>query len=134
MKEILLFVYGTIGDPEIFERLLKRPPVYQPARLNNYQLFIHPGNGYLFVKPEAGKSVKGKLVKINQHELDLLDFWEDVPAYKRELLPVDIGNTTQLAFIYTQNDTNGIPVKGTNYKDRSSIFADIDAFLKSLNQ
>lgn len=134
MKDILLFVYGTIGDAGIFERLLKRPPVYQKARLKDYQLFIHPGNGYLFVKPVPGKVVNGKLVAISEQELELLDLWEDLPLYERELLSIESGSGKQKAFVYTQNDTIGFPAHSSPQKDRSSILRDIDAFLNSLNQ
>lgn len=134
MKDILLFVYGTIGDAGIFERLLKRPPVYQTAHLKNYQLFIHPENGYLFVKPKKGQIVPGKLVSINQQELQLLDLWEDLPLYERELLSIESGFGEQKAFVYTQNNTAGLPANNSPQKDRTSILKDIDEFLNSLNQ
>ncbi|HKJ42637.1 MAG TPA: gamma-glutamylcyclotransferase family protein [Sunxiuqinia sp.] len=133
MTIIQLFVYGTIGDAEIFERLLKRAPVYQPARLKDYQLFVHPENGYLFVKPAPDEVVEGKLVSVDEKELALLDLWEDLPLYQRELLTVKSENGFQQAFVYTQNNTDGKPAKDQPPKSRSSIFKDIDEFLDSLN-
>ena len=130
MDKIQLFVYGTIGDAEIFERLLKRKPKYRPALLKDYQLFIHPGNAYLFVKPVSGETVGGKIVEIDANELMILDYWEDLPLYARELLEVETEGLRQKAFVYTQNDTVGIPAKQGHVKDREKIMAEIDEFLK----
>ena len=132
MKKIPLFTYGTIGDAEIFERLLQRPPQYQSARLKNYGLFVHPDNGYLFVKPQPSEIVAGHLIWIDHQELQLLDLWEDLPLYQRELLEIETNTESLKAFVYTQNDTKGDPPTPTTLNDRKQVFDDIDEFLASL--
>jgi gamma-glutamylcyclotransferase (GGCT)/AIG2-like uncharacterized protein YtfP len=134
MDRIPLFVYGTIGDPEIFERLLKRPPEYQPAKLSHYQLYVHPKNGYLFVKPQAEGQVPGRLIWINTQELKLLDLWEDLSLYQYEQLTIETGTNTQKAFVYTQNNTVGKPSSHGKAKDRELIINEIDEFLHWIDE
>lgn len=129
-----LFVYGTIGDPEFFEYLLKRKPSYQKAQLENYQLFINRDSGYLFVKPSIGKVVWGKLVEVTEEEFQILDIWEDVPFYERELVSVKLKNKSLQAFVYTQNDVSGIPIGSGLPNDRNTIFNEIKAFRKWIDE
>ncbi|MGQ8338550.1 gamma-glutamylcyclotransferase family protein [Sunxiuqinia sp. A32] len=123
-----LFVYGTIGDFEIFKLLLDREPVYRNARLNNYGLYIHPENGYLFVKPHPNQSVTGKVVEVSDDELKILDLWESVPLYQRSILDIEIDNQNKKAFVYTQHNTSGLPYNRSIEKDRDQIMHDIKEF------
>lgn len=128
MREFLLFTYGTIGDPEFFEGLLKRKAAYQTAQLSGYQCLLNPDTGYLFVKPAIGKQVFGKLVAVTEQELAILDLWEEVPMYRRELQTVECKTGRKQAFVYTQNHANGVPLNSIHKLDRASVLLEIQTF------
>ncbi len=124
----LLFAYGTIADPEFFGYLLKREPVYGKGKLLDYQLLVHPESGYLFVKPAQGKQVHGQLVEITLEELEVLDLWEGVPFYQREVLEVQTTTAKVKAFVYTQNQASGIATDLGQPKERASMLEEIKDF------
>ena len=131
MKELLLFTYGTLSDPEFIRLLLNRVPEYTGAILHGYELLVHPQNGYLFVKPKPGSTVKGCFFEITPDELRLIDCWEEVPLYERELKQVFTNEGEKAeAFVYTQNQTEGIPWSPDLQANRQKIREDIRAFLK----
>lgn len=127
MTKQLLFTYGTLADPEFFECLLNRPPSYQEAFLKDYQLWTDPQDGYLFVKPGRG-TVYGKLVLLSSSEIELIDLWEEVPTYQRELLAVTSKQKTLSAFVYTRNNTIGIPSSNAPTKSCVEILEAIKQF------
>jgi gamma-glutamylcyclotransferase (GGCT)/AIG2-like uncharacterized protein YtfP len=129
MAKQLLFSYGTLANPEYLELLLKRIPKFTEAVLPGYGLFVHPENGYLFVKPAPRQSVTGKLFEINPEEMKLLDLWEEVPLYQRELLDIQTKQGPAKAFVYTQNQTAGFLASTEIPKSHSSILKDLTAFL-----
>jgi gamma-glutamylcyclotransferase (GGCT)/AIG2-like uncharacterized protein YtfP len=128
MSTNLLFAYGTIADPEFFGHLLQREPMYERARLLDYQLLVHPESGYLFVKPARGSQVSGQLVEITSEEMEILDLWEGVPFYQREVLEVQTPTGIVKAFVYTQNQASGTPPKLTQQKERASMLEEIKEF------
>ena len=135
MNKILLFSYGTLSNPKYIQLLLKRVPEYTAASLPGYGLFVHPKNGYLFVKPAPNQSVKGQLFEISDQELQLLDRWEEVPLYQRELKMVGTGNGQKVeAFVYTQINTTGLPFQPKYRKSRQQIGQEIDEFLISIEK
>ncbi|WP_372773836.1 gamma-glutamylcyclotransferase family protein [Mangrovibacterium sp.] len=135
MANPFLFSYGTLSDPEYIQLLIGRLPKYTAATLNNYGLYKHPANGYLFVKPEAGTAIKGYLFELSWRELELIDCWEDVPLYEREiqLLKTENGENVE-AFVYTQKTTQGISVSATEAKLRRDVLNDIEDFLESMRR
>jgi len=130
-----LFSYGTLSDPEYIQMLLRRLPDYRSAELPGYGLYTHPGNGYLFIKPEQGAFVRGQLFQLNWRELELIDYWEDVPLYERELLQVRTadGNWVE-TFVYTQKSTEGIPAAPGNVKNRKDILQELEVFLENMRR
>ncbi|RKD88417.1 gamma-glutamylcyclotransferase family protein [Mangrovibacterium diazotrophicum] len=135
MANPLLFSYGTLSDPEYIQLLLKRLPIYRVAELLDYGLYTHPANGYLFVKPESGKKVKGQLFELSWLELELIDYWEDVPLYQRELMKVrTIDGELLETFVYTQPATEGIALETAPEKSRKEILNDIEDFLESMRR
>ncbi|MGQ7869115.1 gamma-glutamylcyclotransferase family protein [Sunxiuqinia sp. sy24] len=128
MRDFQLFTYGTIADPDFFEGLLKRKAIYRQAQLNDYQCLTNPSTGYLFVKPSVGKQVSGKLVDVSTQELDILDRWEEVPLYKRELKTIRSETGHEKAYVYTQNHADGVPIHSNHPHDRASILHEIQVF------
>jgi gamma-glutamylcyclotransferase (GGCT)/AIG2-like uncharacterized protein YtfP len=135
MADPFLFSYGTLSEPEYIQRLLQRVPVYEAAVLAGYGLYKHPGNGYLFVKPEEGGKVSGQLFQLKWRELELVDYWEDVPLYERETLTVQTGSGKSVeAFVYTQKATSGIPAAFADAKNRRDILNDLEDFLDEMRR
>ena len=135
MADPFLFSYGTLSDPEYIQLLLRRLPAYEAAVLNDYGLYKHPRNGYLFIKPEEGKRVSGQLFQLSWRELELIDCWEDVPLYEREILTVQTDSGTLVAaFVYTQKATTGIPATFGNAKSHQEILNDLEDFLEEMRR
>ena len=134
MDKIYLFTYGTLSDPEYTQLLLNRLPVYANACLPGYNLLIHPGNGYLFVTKNPDKHVQGQLLEITPAELKLTDLWEDVPLYQRELLPVTKCGRKVNAFVYTQDQAQGLPFQYQHLKKRRVILQEIEEFMESVRK
>tara|TARA_R110002050_G_scaffold165656_2_gene296093 strand:- start:12696 stop:13112 length:417 start_codon:yes stop_codon:yes gene_type:complete len=134
MSTNLLFAYGTIADPEFFGYLLKRKPVYAKAWLLDYKLLVNPESGYLFVKPAQGHQVTGQLAEITAEELEILDLWEEVPFYQREVLEVQATAGTLKAFVYTQNQASGIAIGQGKPKERASMLEEIKEFRRWLDR
>jgi gamma-glutamylcyclotransferase (GGCT)/AIG2-like uncharacterized protein YtfP len=132
MAKQLLFAYGTLSNPEYLQLLLERIPEFGDAVLPGYGVFVHPENGYLFVKPAPRQAVEGKLFEINREEIKLLDLWEEVPLYQRELLDIQTKQGPAKAFVYTQNQTTGFPASSEIPKNHSSILKDITTFLNEM--
>ncbi len=130
-----LFSYGTLSDPEYIQLLLGRLPQYTEAVLFEYGLYTHPGNGYLFVKPEPAEKVAGMVFELSWRELELIDHWEDVPLYERELMNVETkeGDAIEV-FVYTQKSTEGVPATLRNEKSRSEILADLEDFVEAMRR
>lgn len=128
MDKIWLFSYGTLSHPEYIQLLLKRLPKFEDGILWGFDLFIHPENKYLFIKPVKEKFVTGKLFEVTQKELKIIDLWEDVPLYSRELLAIKTQNSTIKAFVYTQNETDGLSFQPHHQKKHAEILKDIIEF------
>ncbi len=135
MSKLWLFSYGTLSDPEYIQLLLKRLPEYREAYLPDYELQTHPLNGYLFAKPCIGKKVSGFLFEISSKEIELIDLWEEVPLYQREIKWVTLNNgKTQKAFVFTQKNTTGLSLGKRISKSRQEIVQEITDFLTSLQE
>ncbi len=135
MEKSRLFSYGTLSDPQFIQLLLQRVPTYEEAVLENYGLYKHPANGYLFIKPEAGKRVRGVVFELSWRELELIDYWEDVPLYEREMMQVQsLSGGKMDVFVYTQKSTLGIPATLDNAKGRQQILEDLDCFLEDMRR
>lgn len=72
-----LFVYGTLQDERLVERLLGRRLAWRPAVLEGYCRMLDASIGYPVVHPLAGSSVDGRLLEDLDHEtLAALDAYE----------------------------------------------------------
>lgn len=135
MAGFWLFSYGTLSDPEYIQLLLNRLPVYAEAFLPDYELLVHPLNGYLFVRPCDGEKVSGFLFEVSARELELIDLWEEVPVYRREMEWVTLkeGGRKQ-AFVYTQNQATGLLPDEQKPKPRQQIVQEINDFVLFLQK
>lgn len=72
-----LFVYGTLQDESLVERLLGRRLRWQPAVLEGYCRTLDASIGYPVVHPLAGASVDGHLLEdVDRDALAALDAYE----------------------------------------------------------
>ncbi len=78
-----LFVYGTLLDPSMRERLLGRPVEAIAARLAGYQR----GRGkHFYIVRKAGAEAPGAILTgLRERDFGILDGYEEVPSlYTRE--------------------------------------------------
>ncbi len=72
-----LFVYGTLRDERLVERLLGRRLAWRPAVLEGYSRMLDAAIGYPVVHPLAGSSVDGRLLEdVDPEALTALDAYE----------------------------------------------------------
>lgn len=72
-----LFVYGTLQDESLVERLLGRRFRWQPAVLEGYCRMLDASIGYPVVHPLAGASVDGRLLEdVDREALAAIDAYE----------------------------------------------------------
>lgn len=72
-----LFVYGTLQDDSLVERLTGRRLPSRPAMLPGYRRIVDPSIGYPVVREAAGARVDGKLLDgLADRDLKALDAYE----------------------------------------------------------
>lgn len=87
-----LFVYGTLQDEHVVERLLGRRLPWQPAVLEGYCRMLDASIGYPVVHPLAGASVDGRLLDgVDQEALAALDAYEG-REYRRVTVRVQMSD------------------------------------------
>lgn len=86
MRELeKLFVYGTLKDPDIQEKIIGRTVEGFLDVLENYkksEIEIH-GKIYPIVEPDSNSLVEGLVISVTLEELNLIDEYE-TEAYKRK--------------------------------------------------
>jgi len=80
-----LFIYGTLMNPLVQQRVFGRTAAGKTDKLAGYKKdLIHLGSGiYPIIKPEAGSSVAGIVIQVTPAELKLIDCYEG-NAYRRQ--------------------------------------------------
>ncbi len=82
---MLIFVYGTLVEPIIRDRILGHDVATADAVLEGYVKVC--GWDYLTLIPGDG-SVKGVVFEADDGDVSKMDIWEEVPVY--ELVPVTV--------------------------------------------
>jgi len=79
-----LFVYGTLRNPSLRKKLLKRHIDHLPGKLRKYKkIFIkYKGEKYPLIIKSRKSNVNGFIFKVNNNDLKILDNYED-KIYKR---------------------------------------------------
>lgn len=103
-----LFVYGTLADDEIRERIVGPSPVPREAVLRNYRL--RSADGFFFVRRHEGGVVRGRLLELDAGQLARADEWEEVPVYRRVRVDVELPEGSCEAWVYERDDVEGQPV------------------------
>jgi gamma-glutamylcyclotransferase (GGCT)/AIG2-like uncharacterized protein YtfP len=95
-----LFVYGTLMNPLVQQRVFGRTAVGKADKLVGYKKdLIYLGSGvYPIIKPEAGSSVEGMVIEVTQAELKLID-WYEGKVYQRKKARLASG---QPAWVYAE--------------------------------
>ena len=96
----MLFVYGTLRDPELLSAVLGRPATGLAATAPGFAAVHYPGRIYPALVRRPGAATAGLvLTDLTPFEFDLLDAFEG-GEYRREILPVMIGEELHEAFAY----------------------------------
>ncbi len=101
--EILLFVYGTLRDPDLLSGVLGRsrsPTEISTAAAPGFAVVHYPGRIYPALVRRPGAAAPGLvLTDLTPFEIDLLDAFEG-EEYRRAIVPVMIGEELHEAFAY----------------------------------
>ena len=99
----MLFIYGTLRDPDLLAGLLGRPLAPNAvlrAVAPGYAAVHYPGRTYPALRRQPGGAAEGLVLRgLSPFEQDLLDAYEG-EEYRRALLPVMIGEELHEAFAY----------------------------------
>jgi hypothetical protein len=99
----LLFVYGTLRDPDLLSGVLNRPlsaGAMLPAVAPGFKAVHYPGQVYPALLRMPGAAAEGLvLIDLTPFEHDLLDAFEG-EQYRRSLIPVMLNAELHEAFAY----------------------------------
>jgi gamma-glutamylcyclotransferase (GGCT)/AIG2-like uncharacterized protein YtfP len=99
----LLFVYGTLRDPDLLAGVLSRPlmdAAMLPATAPGFRAVHYPNRIYPALVRAPGAAAEGLvLTDLSPFETDLLDAFEG-PEYHRAIVPVMIREELHEAFAY----------------------------------
>jgi Gamma-glutamyl cyclotransferase, AIG2-like len=99
----LLFVYGTLRDPDLLAGILARPLVADAmlgAAAPGFRVVHYPGRIYPALVRAPGAAAEGLvLADLTAFEHDLLDAYEG-PEYRRGVIPVMIAEELHEAVAY----------------------------------
>jgi gamma-glutamylcyclotransferase (GGCT)/AIG2-like uncharacterized protein YtfP len=102
-SDSLLFVYGTLRDPDLLAGVLARPlnaPTMLAATAPGYRAVHYPGRIYPALVHAPGAAAEGLvLTDLSGFEHDLLDAFEG-DEYARALIAVMIGEELHEVFAY----------------------------------
>jgi gamma-glutamylcyclotransferase (GGCT)/AIG2-like uncharacterized protein YtfP len=96
----MLFVYGTLRDPELLGAVLGRPAIGLAATAPGFAAVHYPGRTYPALVRRPGAAAPGLvLTDLSAFEMDLLDAFEGT-EYRRAIIPVMIGEELHEAFTF----------------------------------
>ena len=99
----LLFVYGTLRDPDLLAGVLARPlnsAAMMPATAPGFRAVHYPGRIYPALIRAPGAAAEGLvLTDLSPFETDLLDAFEGA-EYRRSVVPIMIWEELHQAFAY----------------------------------
>ena len=99
----MLFAYGTLRDPDLLSGVLgrsRKTTAALPAAAPGMAAVHYPGRIYpALVRRPGGAAAGVVLTDLTPFEMDLLDAFEG-EEYRREIIPVMIGEELHEAFAY----------------------------------
>jgi gamma-glutamylcyclotransferase (GGCT)/AIG2-like uncharacterized protein YtfP len=122
-----LFVYGTLQHPPLLEHLLGRVPAWQPATLAGWRAARLRGRVYPGLVPGGGPAT-GRLVEVDDHELELLDRFEG-PQYERIRVQVAVDAGVVDAWAWRLRDEHTGLAEDLDWELDEFTSRDAEAFL-----
>lgn len=96
----MLFVYGTLRDPQLRAAVLGRPVIGLAAAAPGFATVHFPGRAYPALVRRPGARAPGlALMDLSAFEMDLLDAYEG-EEYRRTVIPAMIGEELHQVFAY----------------------------------
>jgi gamma-glutamylcyclotransferase (GGCT)/AIG2-like uncharacterized protein YtfP len=96
----MLFVYGTLRDPQLLSAVLGRPAVGLAAAAPGFAAVHYPDRLYPALVRRPGAAAAGLLLSdLTPFEIDLLDAFEG-EEYRRSILAVIVDEELHEAFAY----------------------------------
>lgn len=101
-----LFIYGTLRDNEVCEKVLGRtvlPTSLTPAYAKDYAIFKVADVSYPCLLPEKGTCAQGFILSdLTDEDLQILDRFEG-ENYKRVPIEVHVGDEVMISHYYQPN-------------------------------
>jgi gamma-glutamylcyclotransferase (GGCT)/AIG2-like uncharacterized protein YtfP len=135
-QRFLLFSYGTLKDVE-FQKLLFVADIFsKEAYLKGYAIYVDSSDGYFFPKKDENSTIYGKILFLTEEQLRKADQWEEIPAYFREKIRVQLQEDNSFidCWIYMRNSQGTMKseiIEVANI-ERKLIIEQIDALNKQL--
>lgn len=107
---MLVFVYGTLCEPIVRDRVLGRKVITEVASLPGYSKVC--GGDYLTMVPSDG-TVLGQVFDASDADLDRIDVWEEVPTYMRaDVMPIVDGEPRHACAYIMPDPPDNVEVVG----------------------
>ncbi len=103
----LLFIYGSLLNPQVQEKVIGRRDEGKSDILEKHTripIFIE-GQKYFSITPDNKKAVEGKIISLTTTELEKIDLYEE-PEYTRKKITLKSGVATWV-YTYTEHKTEG---------------------------
>ncbi len=98
-----LFIYGSLRDRQVQQKVFGRTTSGQPDELTGYKKYQVNLGGivYPIIKPEAKSTVTGELITLSRAELKMIDHYEG-SAYQRKKVTLVSGRQ---AWVYQEMES-----------------------------
>lgn len=127
---IPLFAYGTLSVEDFQLAIFDRTYPMRPATIDGYTIGLTE-HGYRTVIEQAGSSVRGQLVALDDDAYVIADAWEEVPFYERIRANVrnDDGETIDCwLYLRPPEAADATAVAAAAPRDREETLAEIREF------
>ncbi len=117
-KSKFVFSYGTLSNKKALKKLCNKNKELIHASLDGY-IKISDETPYYCIEPKKGASIKGTLFEVSEQDIMLIDRWESVPLYTKQIMKVKNLKTNKFVDAIVYNKTPIGKTKPANEKSLS---------------